>query len=40
MILNERSSINVQLTIAGALELRYPYIDSALDDIIKMAGQF
>ncbi len=38
MILNKRSAINAQLTIAAALELRYPYIDSAIDDIIKTAG--
>ena len=39
-ILNKRSANNAWETIAGALELRYPYIDSALDDIIKTAGQF
>jgi len=40
MILNKRSAVNAQLTIAAALELGYPYIASALDDIIKTAGQF
>jgi len=40
MILNKWSAINTRQTIAAALELRYHYIDSALDDIIKTAGQF
>ena len=37
MILNKWSAINTRQTIAAALELRYHYIDSALDDIIKTA---
>jgi len=37
MTLNKQSTINAQETIAVTLELRYPYIDSAIDDIIKTA---
>jgi len=39
MILNKQSAVNIRKTIAAALELGYPYIDSATDDIIKAAGQ-